>query len=243
MNPTVVGRLIELNHAFYEQFGESFSATRSRLQPGVAGILKTLRGDESILDLGCGNGTLARELNRRGHQGRYLGLDFSLPLLHAAQSGLDGFPATFLRIDLTQFPLVGTKLPVSGPWSVVTCFAALHHIPGERLRLEILRTVHRLLETQGRFILSNWQFLNSGRLPARIQSWDLAGLADSDVDPGDYLLDWKQGGLGLRYVHHFSSDELGDLAARSGFDVMDSFLSDGEGDRLGLYQEWKKKPG
>jgi hypothetical protein len=30
------------------------------------------------------------------------------------------------------------------------------------------------------------------------------GLSANDVDPGDYLLDWRSGGEGLRYIHHFS---------------------------------------
>jgi len=44
-----------------------------------------LKGEESILELGCGNGELARELATRGHRGPYLGLDFSLPLLREAE--------------------------------------------------------------------------------------------------------------------------------------------------------------
>ncbi|HEY3476840.1 MAG TPA: hypothetical protein VGK56_19640 [Anaerolineales bacterium] len=55
-------RLIEINREFYTRFGEAFSATRHRIQPGVRRVLEMLQGDESILDLGCGNGELARAL-------------------------------------------------------------------------------------------------------------------------------------------------------------------------------------
>ena len=58
------------------------------------------------------------------------------------------------------------------------------------------------------------------------------------MDPGDYLLDWRSGGQGLRYVHHFSREELGALAAAYGFEVVETFESDGEGGRLGLYGVW-----
>ena len=64
-------------------------------------VLDRLTGDESILDLGCGNGELARELMRRGHRGPYTGLDFSLPLLEVARHGWEDAPATFIRADLT----------------------------------------------------------------------------------------------------------------------------------------------
>jgi 2-polyprenyl-3-methyl-5-hydroxy-6-metoxy-1,4-benzoquinol methylase len=69
MDSSTVARLIELNREFYMRFGDSFSATRHRIQPGVRRVLEMLKGDESILDLGCGNGELARELAKRGHRG------------------------------------------------------------------------------------------------------------------------------------------------------------------------------
>jgi hypothetical protein len=94
------------------------------------------------------------------------------------------------------------------------------------------------LKPNGRFILSNWQFLNSEKLKARIQPWGRAGLSDEDVDEGDYLLDWRSGGSGLRYAHHFSAEELTGLADQAGFEVEAEFLSDGENGRLGLYQIW-----
>jgi SAM-dependent methyltransferase len=245
MDPATAARLIELNRDFYSRFGGSFSATRGRLQPGVLRILSGLDGDESILDLGCGNGGLARELARNGHRGRYLGVDFSPPLLQDARSGLKGLDASFIQADLSgpmisnQWSVISNQGPVlSKQWAVVTCFAVLHHIPGEVARRDLLRTVHDLLAPGGRFFLSNWQFLNSEKLRRRIQPWEAAGLASSDVDPGDTLLDWKRDGTGLRYVHHFTPDELASLAARSGFHAGETFLSDGEGGRLGLYQIW-----
>ncbi|HEY2980629.1 MAG TPA: class I SAM-dependent methyltransferase [Anaerolineales bacterium] len=240
MNAATAARLLALNRYFYEEFGESFAATRQRLQPGVKRILETLRGDESILDLGCGNGELARALARRGHRGPYLGLDFSLPLLREAESPLDGLPAKFLEADITQLSVVGDQLSVVGGWTLITAFAVLHHVPSEELRLNLLQEVSDLLARNSRFILSNWQFLNSAKLRARIQPWSAAGLTEADVDAGDALLDWRDGGKGLRYVHHFSAQELSDLAGQIGLRVSESFLSDGEGGKLGLYQVWEK---
>ncbi len=240
MDSATASRLVALNREFYDQFGASFSATRERSQPGVLRILRTLRGDEAILDLGCGNGELARELARRSHRGPYLGLDFSLPLLRAAESQPEGFSATFRVVDLTQLSVISDQLSVTEHWSLIIAFAVLHHIPGEELRLNLLNTVSALLPDDGRFILSNWQFLNSPRLKARIQPWDRIGLKDSDVDAGDYLLDWRRDGRGLRYVHHFSVEELSGLAGQVGLRVSESFESDGDGGKLGLYQVWRK---
>jgi (p)ppGpp synthase/HD superfamily hydrolase len=94
------------------------------------------------------------------------------------------------------------------------------------------------MKSDGKFILSNWQFLNSAKLRSRIQSWDRVGINESDLDAGDYLLDWRSGGEGLRYAHQFSAEELSGLANQVGMRVVDSFLSDGDGGNLGLYQTW-----
>ena len=245
MDFAIAARLIELNREFYTRFGDSFSATRHRVQPGVRRVLETLSGDESILDLGCGNGWFARELAERGHRGAYLGVDFSLPLLREAESLPEGFPAKFVEFDLVKLPadsqqLSGIRDRFTDHWSLIICFATLHHIPSHDLRLGILKTAHALLRSDGRFIHSNWQFLNSEKLRARIQPWETASMSGAEVDPGDYLLDWRSGGAGLRYVHHFSEAELGELAHEAEFRVEETFYSDGETRNLGLYQVWRK---
>ncbi len=236
MDSATAQRLLALNRDFYERFGADFSATRQRLQPGVTRLLGTLTGDESILDLGCGNGELARTLARRGHRAPYLGLDFSLSLLSDASAVPDSFPARFLQVDLTSDWALNVECLT---FNVITCFATLHHIPSKELRLEILKTIRDLLAPNGRFIHSNWQFLNSDKLRGRVQPWERIGLTAADVDAGDHLLDWRRGGEGLRYVHQFSEEELSALATESGFEIAETFYSDGEGGWLGLYQVWR----
>ena len=246
MDSSTAAYLIEINREFYTRFGDSFSATRQRIQPGVRRVLGMLNGDESILDLGCGNGEFGRELAKRGHRGSYLGVDFSPPLLRNAEAQPEGFSVSFMEVDLTKLSAVsdaqhafGSQLSVAGGWSVVTAFAVLHHIPSEELRLDILRIVNHVLKKDGLLIHSNWQFLNSEKLKARIQPWEAAHISGSKVDAGDYLLDWRGSGEGLRYVHHFDEEELNQLAQASNFQVLDTFYSDGEGGRLGIYQIWK----
>ena len=239
MNPGTAACLIEINRDFYTRFGDSFSATRQRIQPGVRRVLARLKGDESILDLGCGNGELARELAKRGQRAPYLGVDFSLPLLRDAESQPEGFSARFLQADLTQLSAVGDKLLAISGWDVITAFAVLHHIPSIELRLDLLQAVHGWLKEDGIFVHSNWQFLNSEKLRTRIQPWEAASLSGSEVEAGDYLLNWRSGGKGLRYVHHFTENELEALARFSGFRVVDTFYSDGDTGNLGLYQIWQ----
>lgn len=238
MDADITKQLIELNRKFYDQFGESFSATRQRLQPGVMKILDSIQADESVLDLGCGNGFFLRTLHDRGHQATLLGADFSLPLLREAESTPG---VKFKALDLMQLSSVSDQLSVADGWDVITMFATMHHIPSREVRLDILHTVKKLLKPNGKFILSNWQFLNSDKLKARVQPWGRVGLSDSDVDEGDYLLDWRSGGEGLRYAHQFSEAELFGLAEQAQMKAEASFLSDGENGRLGLYQIWRNE--
>lgn len=238
MRANFAKQLIELNRKFYDEFGDSFSATRQRLQPGVQKILESIDENDSVLDLGCGNGHFLNHLFESGHKAPLLGVDFSLPLLRDAGSSLG---VEFREIQLSKLSEFSNQLLESGKWKVITCFATLHHIPSNKIRLDILQTVKKLLDKNGKFILSNWQFLNSEKLKSRIQSWDKVGLTQNDVDENDYLLDWRSGGEGLRYAHHFSASELLGLATQVGFKVEAQFLSDGENGKLGLYQVWSHR--
>ena len=118
MNSTTAQRLLEINREFYNRFGDQFSATRQRLQPGVRKILETIQADVSVLDLGCGNGHFLRELNRRGHKAALLGVDFSLPLLRDAESAPG---VEFREVDLSQWTVDSGRWTVdSDHWSLIT---------------------------------------------------------------------------------------------------------------------------
>jgi len=245
-------KLIGLNRQFYQTFADQFSASRMRLQPGVRLILDRIPSPAKLLDLGCGNGELARTLARRDHQGLYVGIDFSKDLLDIARripaAPLEHF---FICADLASSDWPATLDDIQSRSSaiqskahtfqsdIVLAFAVLHHLPGPRLHQQVIRQIRSLLPSGGEFIHSVWQFLSSERWRKRIQPWELVNISPGDVEPGDYLLDWRSGGYGLRYVHHFDEVELSDLALGGGFEVVDGFFSDGEGGRLSLYQVWK----
>jgi len=238
MESKIAQQILSINYQFYQTFAADFSETRGRLQPGVLKVLKGLDLNTSILDLGCGNGELACTLDEMGFQGSYLGTDFSPSLLAEASRRFQGsYSAQFQVLDLAQ-----SDWRISLPdqiYKVVFFFAAFHHIPSQSLRLAVCQNIRKYMALKGQLYLSNWQFLKSERLKSRILPWSTVGLEENQIDEGDYLLDWRRGGLGIRYVHHFSPEELADLAEKSGFQIVDSFNSDGKEGDLSLYQVWE----
>lgn len=252
MLPVTTARLLDLNREFYQNFAGAFASTRRRIQPGVRRVLSTLDLEGNWLDLGCGSGALAlewsAEFRRRGcMRGSYLGLDFSAGLLAEAREGLPALPAgleiDFRQADLSDPGWVDTA--AGRDFRGVLAFAVLHHLPGEELRVAILKAVRGLLPPGGLFIHSEWQFHNSPRLMERVLDWIVAGFNPEELEPGDTLLDWRHTlpgqpeERGLRYVHLFDRPELDQLAGLSGFEIVETFESDGEGGRLGLYQVWQ----
>jgi 2-polyprenyl-3-methyl-5-hydroxy-6-metoxy-1,4-benzoquinol methylase len=238
MNSETAQKILALNHQFYQSFAEEFSETRGRLQPGVLKLLGNFPPGIKILDLGCGNGELARQLTRSNFTGTYLGTDFSSNLLEEAVRKVpDQVQVSFTRLDLTE-PDWNMVLPRE-VFDLVLCFAALHHIPSHPGRLSVCNNIRKLISETGQIQISNWQFLKSERLKKRIIPWEEAGLTQDDVDQGDYLLDWRRGGYGLRYIHHFNPEELSRLADESGFRIIESFDSDGKSGNLSLYQVWE----
>lgn len=243
MNEATLNKLLNLNQEFYTQFSGSFSATRSRAQPGVHRLMRQVARNASILDVGCGNGTLARFLAASRFSGSYLGLDLSQGLLENAVNLL-GMPDLgqyqFRQINLSDPNWVQEIPPNRYDWLVA--FAVLHHIPGEKLRQQTVAGFAKLVSPQSTVAVSVWQWQNSPRLRKRLLPWSGSGINPEELDPGDVLMDWRAGeNPGIRYVHTFSAGELTALAEGAGFQVLESFLSDGKSGDLALYQVWQQQ--
>jgi tRNA (uracil-5-)-methyltransferase TRM9 len=232
----IARRLIDLNRAFYQTFAAPFAATRVHVQPGAQRLLDRIPPGAAVADLGCGNGNAAGFLAGHGHTGRYLGLDLSAGLLEIARGGTYPFPAEFRSADFFSEGWDRSLPEASFPFALA--FAVLHHIPGEPARAVFLAAIRRLLDPKGIFFLSNWRFLRSPKLRERIVPWEEIGLQAAAVDAGDYLLDWRSEGRGLRYVHIIEETERLRLAEQAGFREIECFESDGEGGNLADYAVW-----
>ena len=258
MDAETAAALIALNRTFYEQFGDSFAATRQRIQPGILRLFNTYPVHGNWLDLGCGNGAVLTAWAERAEFGSYTGLDFSQALMQEAEQRAGSLRQAGRQVWLAEGNIAGGQwgeavdaLRQQDPvfparFDGVMSFASIHHIPGSENRQAFFDRVNQVLKPGGLVLLSCWQFQHSPKLLNRIQPWNLVNIDPANLEEGDTLLDWRgtnpaqAGQTGLRYVHLFSQTELEQLALDCGFKVVETFESDGAGSRLGLYQVWRK---
>lgn len=236
-------KLLVINRQFYDQYAPSFSSTRHQAQPGAQAIAQWVHHDDSVMDIGCGNGTFAKALIFNGYTGRYDGFDMSKKLLIEAEKRLEinnQGVFNFHLLDLAALDLHTSIPQKTYDWAVI--FAVLHHLPSDSLRMEIAKNLAMRLKPSSRLAVSVWQWQNSPRLRKRIIPWSVMGIDSDDLEPGDVLMDWRAGEtIGYRYVHTFSDESLSALAISAGFDVIESFYSDGKTNDLALYQVWQLK--
>src|ERR1700733_8368124 len=123
---------------------------RYREEPFLA-LLKRLdlRGDESIVDLGCGSGENTVELARRAPRGRALGLDSSAAMIEAANKVLEG-----VELEVASGMSFGLRdiatFNAANEYDLVFSNAALQWVPGHR---EIFQHIFDALLPGGRVVV------------------------------------------------------------------------------------------
>lgn len=249
MPPTVQARLLALNRQFYATVGGEFDRTRQGLPLGMVDLAQRLAARAGgsgqplhVLDVGCGNGRLARALAGAGLACAYTGLDADAQLLHFAAEQTADLPQVTTQFTQLDIAAEGWPEQLGGhkPFDVVACLAVLHHFPGLALRGRIVRELAGLLAPNGVLALSTWQFLGSERLAQKQVDWAEVGVEAADVEEGDALLPWNQGAHALRYVHQLELPELQALAAEAGLHLLASFRADGKEGNLNLYTLWER---
>jgi SAM-dependent methyltransferase len=97
-----------------------------------------LRGDETVLDVGCGNGRYLTALAGRGHAGPVLGVDLSLGMLRTAGG------RRLIAGDAAALPLR------DGSVDVALAPHMLYHVPDPAAAV---RELHRVLRPGGRVVV------------------------------------------------------------------------------------------
>lgn len=132
--------------ALHGEYGNAFH--QRLVEPGLMQLLE-LQAGEAVLDVGCGNGALARSLAQRGAQ--VTAFDFSEELIRLATArGADlAVEVDFRIIDGTDEAAM-LALGV-GRYDAITCTMALMDMPTIE---PLFRAAARLLRRGGRFVFS-----------------------------------------------------------------------------------------
>lgn len=125
--------------------GEDYARHSSLQEAMAAEVLSqlVLRGDEQLLDLGCGDGRLSARIAQRLPQGRVLGVDASADMIHYAAQRFPAAEWPNLRFEVAD----ARQLDYSARFDRLVSFNALHWVPQQELAL---RGVRRALKPDGR---------------------------------------------------------------------------------------------
>lgn len=132
--------------SFYDQVGDYFSHTRGWLWPEMLPYLNILKENDTVLDVGCGNGRLLGGLAKNTS---YVGVDFSKSLLANARRLHPN--STFIEGDILS-ESTWQKLPIV---SALFCVAVLHHIPRRKLPF-LFQMFARHTKKGGLVYVSSW---------------------------------------------------------------------------------------
>jgi len=134
---------------FYDWLAWAYTLGReAQLRERTLNVAQVVAG-ETVLDVGCGTGTLALAAKRRvGASGSVHGIDASEEMIDRARakSARRGLPVTFEVA-------AGQSLPFAdAAFEVVLCSLAVHHLP-EDARAGALAEMRRVLKSEGRTLI------------------------------------------------------------------------------------------
>lgn len=219
-------KIIENLKSTFEDIAEDFSNTRQYAGKDFDFFSKYVKNDANIIDLGCGNGRLLLWLNKQPIKFTYTGVDSSEKLLNIA---IEKFPThTFLHGDITALPIESRK------FNNVFCIRAFHHIPSEKLRLQALAEMRRLLKKKGILILTVWNLWHKKNWKYVSASLMRSAITLGIYEYNDMFIPWGKGGksntqdekpakVPMRYYHAFTPIELKHYLLKSGFEIKKLF--------------------
>ena len=149
--PNTTGRLIHWALR-YDLLVWVASFGREQRIRGMVLDLAKLKSGESVLDVGCGTGTLAIASKKRvGARGEVFGIDASPEMIARA-----GKKAARAGLEVLFQNSLAEALPFSpARFDVVLTTVMLHHLP-RKIRQQCLREIRRVLKPSGRVLAVDW---------------------------------------------------------------------------------------
>jgi len=111
----------------------------------------SLRGDERVLDVGCGDGKVTAEIARAIPRGTVVGADASAEMIAFAREKFPPAQQANLRFEICDARRIGELTRPAGGFDVVFSNAALHWVDDHQA---VLRGASALLKPGGRLLVS-----------------------------------------------------------------------------------------
>ncbi len=208
-------KMVEKN---YNEIAVDYGETRrKKIWPVLEEILKNIKNESKVLDVGCGSAKILNVLKDKKVD--YLGIDKCDKLLKLAKNDFNNF--NFAKGDILELGKVDGL-----NYDYVFCVAVLHHLPGADLRLKALRQLKNKVAEDGRVIISVWALLEQQKYRKLIwKFWLLKLLGKNKMDFGDILFEWigTKRIMSKRYYHAFRMGELKKLCKKAGFKIEEDY--------------------
>jgi|SRR5262245_52032219 len=117
--------------AAYERF---LGRWTGRLAPLLVDVAR-LPDDGDVLDVGCGTGSLALEVARRGPDRAVAGVDLSEPYVAFARTRRDTLNVNFKRCDAAELPFTGGQFAAVLAQLVLTFVADANKVVAQMVRV------------------------------------------------------------------------------------------------------------
>ena len=200
----------------YNKIAAHFSATRSYSWGEFAHFKPYLRDGQDILDLGCGNGRLARYLD--GFKVNYLGADGSSELIKIAKEKVkvNSFIPDFRVGSFTdQYG--------SNNFDLIFMIAALQHVP-PATQLEVLKNIYSQLKSGGKLLMTNWDLWQPRFWTKRLANIFLRG----DISSNNFIISYTAKDIKVkRYYYSFNKRSIVKVLKQAGFTVNENFYCNG----------------
>lgn len=279
MNQETIHTLCAINSLFYETNAASFSATRGAPWIGwkkCASLFaehfecnkehylqanNTAPKSFNILDLACGNLRFEEFLSAQ-----FPKTPFSFYAVDNCEGLLPQNQTVFFQNLNIVDALIGSDTPLSSRIDAPLCelsvsFGFMHHVPTQKLRLEVIQALIEKTTPKGLIAISFWEFLNNVGLAKKAERTHTEALAffeqeqrclgnnqsislnPDQLEPGDYFLGWKDTPGQYRYCHNFSESEIDELAnaVEGSAQTIARFVTDGRTENLNSYLVLQKK--
>ena len=213
--------LLEIVKKNYEESAEDFSETRKRhlgpLWSELVKIGEKVKDNNSVLDVGCGNGRLLEVLKNHCPGGtskniKYLGVDASENLIKIAKKRWPNY--NFKKCEASD---LGCIPEIN--FNFVFFIAVMHHLPGKALRIAVLKQLKNKVALDGKIIISTWNLWPQKKYRKLIIKFALLKIIrKSKMDWGDIVFTgFNQ--KSKRYYHAFTRFGLRRIIKKAGLKV------------------------